>query len=282
MRDFKGKVAAVTGAGSGIGRALAVELASRGCNVALCDVKEEGLAETAEAARKHGVRVTAETMDVSQQQAMFEWADRVVAEHGKANLVFNNAGVALMTTVESATMESLEWIMGINFWGVIYGTKAFLPHLKASGDGHVINISSVFGLMGVPSQSGYNAAKFAVRGFTECLRQELDMMQCGVSATSVHPGGIKTNIVRHSRQDESVLALGMELDHTGDNFKKSVRTHPEEAARIILRAVERNKRRVLVGPDAHFIDIMVRLFPTSYQKILPFVFQRMNNKKSTA
>ena len=194
MRSFENKVAAITGAGSGIGRALAVELGRQKCQVALSDVNEEGLLETVKQVRGLGVQVTSQIVDVANREAVHAWADQVVDEHGKVNLIFNNAGVALASTVEGMSYGDFEWLMGVNFWGVVYGTKAFLPHLKASGDGHIINLSSVFGLAGIPSQSAYNSAKFAVRGFTESLRQELDMMSCGVSASSVHPGGIKTGI----------------------------------------------------------------------------------------
>ena len=279
MREFKGKVAAVTGAASGIGRALAVELARRGCRLALSDVQEAGLAETAERARAHGVEVVTTRVDVADRAAMHAWADATAAHYGKVNLIFNNAGVALVTTVEAAEYEALDWIMGINFWGVIYGTKAFLPHLKAADEGHIVNVSSVFGLFGVPGQCGYNAAKFGVRGFTECLRQELDLMNCGVSATSVHPGGIKTNIARAARSDGSTSAIGMDHDETGNDFERSAMTTPEKAALIILRGVERNKRRVLVGPDAHVLDLLVRLFPTGYQRIVKTLVLRLGNKK---
>ncbi|MGH7805352.1 MAG: SDR family NAD(P)-dependent oxidoreductase, partial [Candidatus Binatia bacterium] len=194
MKSFADKVAAITGASSGIGRALAVELAKEKCALALSDVNEAGLAETAELARAHGMKVTTARVDVSKREEVHAWADAVVREHGKVNLVVNNAGVALGATIEGVRYEDFEWIMGINFWGVVYGTKAFLPHLRASGDGHVVNVSSVFGLISMPTQGTYNAAKFAVRGVTEALREELALSGAPVSATCVHPGGIKTNI----------------------------------------------------------------------------------------
>jgi NAD(P)-dependent dehydrogenase (short-subunit alcohol dehydrogenase family) len=267
MKDFKNKVAAITGAGSGMGRELAVQLAARGCHVAISDVNEKGLAETAALCSKHSAKVTSQRVDVAQRDQVYGWADQVVKDHGKANLIFNNAGVALGATVEGMKYEDFEWLFNINFWGVVYGTKAFLPHLKAAGDGHVINTSSVFGLAGIPSQSAYNAAKFAVRGFTDALRQELDMMNCGVSATVVHPGGIKTNIARAARQDESIKALGMPVEGSAEKFEKNFITTAESAARTIIRAVEKNKRRVMVGPDAYIFDWMVRLFPALYQKL---------------
>ncbi len=269
MKSFENKVAAITGAGSGIGRGLALELGRRRCSLALSDVNETGLRETVTQARELGVEVTSQKVDVADRSAVYAWADQVVREHGKANLIFNNAGVALGSTVEKMSYEDFEWLMNINFWGVVYGTKAFLPHLKATGDGHIINISSVFGLAGIPSQSAYNSAKFAVRGFTEALRQELDMLGYGVSASSVHPGGIKTSIARSSRMDESIrdLGLGREGEDTREIFEKAFITSADKAARTIVEGVRRNQRRILVGPDARVYDWMVRLLPTAYQRV---------------
>ena len=267
MKSFENKVAAITGAGSGIGRALAAELARENCNLALSDLNEEGLRETVEAVQAFGVHVTSERVDVADREAVHAWADRVAAEHGKVNLIFNNAGVALASTVEGMSYGDFEWLMGVNFWGVVHGTKAFLPHLKASGDGHIVNVSSVFGLAGIPSQSAYNSAKFAVRGFTESLRQELDMMRCGVSASSVHPGGIKTGIARSSRIDSSVRDLGINDVDSREKFEKTFITSPDKAAKEILDGVRRDQRRILVGPDARVFDWMVRLLPSAYQRI---------------
>ncbi|MBT8450461.1 MAG: SDR family NAD(P)-dependent oxidoreductase [Deltaproteobacteria bacterium] len=267
MRSFENKVAAITGAGSGIGRALAVELGRQKCNVALSDVNEEGLLETVGLLRGLGVEVTSEPVDVANREAVHAWADQVVDEHGKVNLIFNNAGVALASTVDGMSYGDFEWLMGVNFWGVVYGTKAFLPYLKASADGHIINLSSVFGLAGIPSQSAYNSAKFAVRGFTESLRQELDMMSCGVSASSVHPGGIKTGIARSSRIDPSVRDLGISDTDSRERFEKTFITGADTAARAILDGVRRNQRRILVGPDARVFDWVVRLLPSAYQRI---------------
>lgn len=269
MKNFKNKVAAITGAASGMGRTLALDLAGRGCHLALSDVNAKGLAETAQLATKLGVKVTTAQVNVADRDQMYAWAAQVVQDHGKVNLIFNNAGVALGATVESVKPEDFEWIMGINFWGVVWGTQAFLPHLKAAGEGHVINTSSLFGLLAVPTQGTYNASKFAVRGLTEALRQELDMEQCGVSATCVHPGGIRTNIAMAARIDPAMAALGGgDVEAARKRFDKLLNTTTaESAARQIIRAVERNQRRVLVGPDAKFLDKVVRLCGSWYQPL---------------
>ncbi|MCB0961245.1 MAG: SDR family NAD(P)-dependent oxidoreductase [Acidimicrobiales bacterium] len=267
MKSFSNKVAAITGAASGIGRALAVDLAGRGADLALSDIDEEGLGETAARARSRGVEVTTARVDVADRDAVFAWAGQVVADHGRVNLIANNAGVALGATVSQMRIEDLEWLMGINFWGVVHGTQAFLPHLRAAGEGHIVNVSSVFGLVGIPSQSAYNAAKFAVRGFTEALRIELDLEGGPVSATCVHPGGIKTNIARNARlhtDDET----GADLDRGRRDLERAFITTPEKAARQILRAVERDAPRALVGPDAHVFNALSRLPASVTQRLI--------------
>ncbi|MCH8178760.1 MAG: SDR family NAD(P)-dependent oxidoreductase [Proteobacteria bacterium] len=270
MKDFKNKVAAITGAASGMGRTLALELARRGCHLALSDVNEKGLAETAAMAGKLGVKVTTTRINVAEREAVSAWADQVVRDHGKVNLIFNNAGVALGAFVETVKPEDFEWIMGINFWGVVWGTQAFLPHLKRAGEGHVVNTSSLFGLLSVPTQGTYNASKFAVRGYTEALRQELDMANCGVSATCVHPGGIRTNIAKDAKMDESMhKATGGKAEEARAKFDKLLNaTTAESAALQILRAVEGNQRRVLVGLDAKFLDKLVRVLGSWYQPLI--------------
>ena len=270
MKDFNNKVAAVTGAGSGIGQQLAILLAKQGAHLSLSDINEQGLANTVELLKSYPVKVTTAKLDVANRDDFKAWAEQTVQDHGKVNLIFNNAGVALGSTVEGMSYDELEWMMGINFWGVVYGTKEFLPHLKASGDGHIVNISSLFGLTAQPSQSAYNASKFAVRGFTEALRQELDIQNNGVSATCVHPGGIRTNIAMAARMNDSIRSLGMNPNTAGKQFNKLLRTPPEEAARQILEAVRNNDRRLLIGNDAKVIEMLQRIMPAGYQRVMAF------------
>jgi short-subunit dehydrogenase len=268
MKSFTEKVAAITGAGSGIGRQLAYQLVAAGAEVALSDVDEVGLAQTAARCRELGARRVSETrVDVADRNAVHAWADQVVHDHERVNMIFNNAGVALASTLEGVSYEDFEWIVGINFWGVVYGTKAFLPHLRASGEGHVVNISSIFGIIAVPGNGTYNATKFAVRGFTEALRQELEISGAPVSATSVHPGGIKTNIAKAARYDTSMATMLGDMDASRARFERLFITEAETAAKTILAAVRRNARRVLVGPDARVIDALQRLLPSMYQRL---------------
>ncbi|HUP92321.1 MAG TPA: SDR family oxidoreductase [Solimonas sp.] len=268
MYALNSKIAVVTGAGSGIGRALAQRLAAKGCRLALADINEVGLAETAALLPQPPLM---QRLDVADRAAVYSFAERVQRELGAAHVVINNAGVAVSQTIVNLSYEDFEWLMGINFWGVVYGTKAFLPGMLAQNEGAMVNISSVFGLFAWPAQGSYNAAKFAVRGFTECLRHELT--GTNVKATSVHPGGIRTNIVRNAR---------MHVDHEGrvdrkvmeDDFQRLARTTAERAAEIIVDAIERQKPRVLVGPDAVLMDKIVRLLPESYYRVLNWLAQR--------
>ncbi len=271
MKSFRNKVAAVTGAASGIGRALAIALAKEGCHLAVSDVDKVGLKKTVSELQKYDVKVCHDILDVSDSAAMNQWANKVVDYHGKVNLVFNNAGVAMGGTVEETPLEDYEWIININLWGVIYGTKAFLPYIKSSGEeGHVVNISSVFGLFSQPTQSAYNASKFAVRGFTESLRQELDLERGRVSASCVHPGGIKTNIAKNARMNKSVESISKQAnaEEMRDQFESLFMTTPETAASVILKGVKKNQRRILIGPDAKVLDYMTRALPASYQSLV--------------
>ena len=286
MKSFTGKVAAITGAGSGMGRALAVALAREGCELALADQHAANLAETARLAqnaamqnRSVEVAITTRVLDVAERDAMFDWAASSAAHHGRVNLVFNNAGVALSSTIEGMDHADLAWIVGVNFWGVVHGTQAFLPYLKSTGEGHIVNTSSVFGLFAQPGMSAYNATKFAVRGFTESLRQELDLMKCGVSATCVHPGGIRTNIAQASRIASNMKGFLIENEQRSrSDFERLFITSADEAARVILDGVRRNKRRVLIGRDARAADWLARLLPAAYQALVVASARRMQRR----
>jgi len=271
MEGFAGKVAVVTGAGSGIGQALAVELARSGASVAISDVDTEGLAVTEERLKAIGAPVKADRLDVTEREAFELYADAVKAHFGKVNQIYNNAGIAFAGDIEVSQFKDIEKVMDVDFWGVVNGTKVFLPHLIESGDGHVVNVSSVFGLFSVPGQAAYNAAKFAVRGFTEALRQEMLVAGHPVKVTTVHPGGIKTNIARNMTAVD-----GLDKDELAKTFdKKLANTTPEKAARIILEAVRKNKARVLVGPDATALDLIVRITGSGYQRLFSTVMSRM-------
>ena len=262
MSRFEGQTAVITGAGSGIGRALAYDLAAQGAVLALSDVDETGLAETVERARRIGVDVRSDRLDVTDRDGVLAYADAVAEQFGAVHLVINNAGIAFTGDVAEMTFSDIERIMDVDFWGVVNGTKAFLPHLIASGDGTLVNISSLFGLMSVPSQGAYNAAKFAVRGFTEALRQEMLIAGHPVRVTCVHPGGIKTAIARNAgavpSRDATVLSEFFD--------RRLAKTSAERAARTILRAAERGRARVLVGLDARVLDLIVRVGGSAYQR----------------
>lgn len=268
MKNFKDRVVAITGAGSGIGRALAVDLAGRGAHLALADLDSVGLAETVGLCEGHGVKVTSASVDVADRAAVFAWAGDVADAHGSVNMIINNAGVNLAASAADQSIDDFEWVMNIDFWGVVHGTQAFLPLLRNADEGHVVNISSVFGLVSVPGQSAYNAAKFAVRGFTDALRIELEIEESSVSVTTIHPGGVKTNIVNSGRRDDTLQSIGQNPTTMQAEFDKLARSTPDKAARQILKAVERNRRRALIGPDAKVFDAMSRLPAGLYQRIL--------------
>jgi len=263
MQGFAGKVAVVTGAGSGIGQALAIELGRSGASVAISDVDTDGLAVTEQRLKSIGTPVKCDRLDVTERERFLLYADEVKDHFGKVNQIYNNAGIAYTGDVDITPFKDIERVMDVDYWGVVNGTKAFLPHLIASGDGHVINISSVFGIFAVPGQAAYNSAKFAVRGFTEALRQEMILAGLPVKVTTVHPGGIKTAIARNA-----TAAEGLDRDHLADWFDKAARTSPEKAAQVILAGVAKNKARVLIGTDAKLLDAFVRITGPGYHRVL--------------
>ena len=264
MKDLRDKVAVVTGAASGIGRATALALAAKGCHVAIADIKEGPLRETAKLLEASGRKVSTHVVDVASRVQMEALPGAVLGAHGAVHIVVNNAGVSVAAPFEHQSLEDIDWILGINLWGVIYGCKFFLPHLKAAGEGHIVNISSVFGIVGPPNQSTYSVAKFAVRGLSESLRAELGPF--GIGVTSVHPGAIKTNIVRDSRWDSDTAAVPPRQQAL--DFFEKYGVGPEVVAAALVRGIERNAMRVLVPGQAHFIDILKRLFPVRANSIL--------------
>ena len=265
MRTLDGKVMVITGAASGIGRALAIQAAGHGARLALSDVDDRGLAETARlVSAAPGRAVRTDHLDVSDRAAVAAYAASVAAEFGTVNVLVNNAGVALTGTLTESSYADLDWIMGIDFWGVVHGSKEFLPHLIASGDGQLVNISSLFGLMAVATQGAYNAAKFAVRGLTESLRMEMIEAGHPVGVTSVHPGGVKTAVARNARvagdRDQAELAAYFDA--------KLARTTPEQAASLIIAGILKNKARVIIGKDARVLDVLVRVLGGHYVGLL--------------
>jgi NAD(P)-dependent dehydrogenase (short-subunit alcohol dehydrogenase family) len=272
MKSLQDKVVVITGAGSGIGRALAVEVASHGALLAVSDVNEAGLAETVELAKQAGAQeVRADRLDVSDRAAFVAYAAAVAEQFGRVNVVVNNAGVTMTGDFEDMTLEEFDWIMGINVDGVVTGTKAFLPHLIASGDGHVVNISSLFGLVSMPGQSAYNASKYAVRGFTEALREEMLINKHPVGVSCVHPGGIKTGISKNGRKTAG--QDGAALDRLFE--EKLARMSPEKAAKVIVKGILKNQARVLVGIDAHVIHAFGKLAGSRYQDLIALGSKRI-------
>jgi NAD(P)-dependent dehydrogenase (short-subunit alcohol dehydrogenase family) len=259
------KVVVITGAGSGIGRALALRSARAGALLALSDWDRDGLAETVALAEQAGAtKVRQDVVDVSDRAAVAAWAAGVVEELGRVNLVVNNAGVSATGDFSDLTYDDLDWIVGINFWGVVHGSKEFLPHLVASGDGALVNISSLFGLVSVPGQSAYNATKYAVRGLTEAIREEMLVNRHPVTVTCVHPGGIRTGISRHGRK-----AAGLDAARIDALFEtKLAKMSPDRAAEIILDGALAGKPRVLVGLDAHLIHQFGRIAGARYQDVV--------------
>ena len=261
MKDFRGKVVVITGAGSGMGRDIAVKLARRGARLAISDVTADGLAVTEKLVTEAGAEVHSQLLNVAEREAVLTYADTVAEHFGVVNVVFNNAGIAHHGEIERTEFKDIERVMDVDYWGVVNGTKAFLPHVIASGDGHIVNTSSLFGLLAEPGQAAYNSAKFAVRGFTEALRQEMIIAKHPVEVSCVHPGGIKTAIARNATVsgDHDQKATAAFFD------RYLARMTSEDAAEVIIEGVRKNKARILVGTDAKILDLSVRLVASKYQ-----------------
>ncbi len=274
MKDLRGKVAVITGAGSGIGRALAYQLYQEGVVLALADINLKGLEETENLLKREnrGTGVQIYWVDVSNREQVYDFAKNTVDSFGKIDILINNAGVSSSGEVPELTYSTLEWTININLWGVIYCTKAFLPYLTDATEASIVNVSSVYGLLGIPGQAAYCASKFAVRGFSESLRQEL--YDSHVTVTVVFPGGIKTNIARNSRSD---YRMTPEIYEKGlQRFEESLKTTPEEAARMIVQGIRNKSPRVLIGKDARKIDFLARFKPNTYDKVIAR-YVRQNN-----
>jgi short-subunit dehydrogenase len=274
MTAIRGAAAAVTGAASGIGRALAIELAARGCDLALADRDEAGLQAVAAEIGKAGAatrKVTIHRVDVSEPSQIADFAQAAVAAHPGLNIVVNNAGVALMGTFDEIDQAQMDWLMNINFWGVVHATRAFLPHLSRQREAHIVNLSSVFGIVAPPGQTAYAAAKFAVRGFSESLRHELQVAESPIKLSVVHPGGVATNIARNSRSGSGVTDNARRTEAI-ERFDAVARTTPAAAAQRIIVGIEKNEPRILIGGDARLLDLVQRLRPATYWKWLAKIF----------
>jgi short-subunit dehydrogenase len=281
MTAIRGAAAAVTGAASGIGRALALELAARGADLALADRDEAGLNAVASEIggnRAGQTKVSVHRVDVGEPDQIAAFAERAIAAHPALNILVNNAGVALLGKFTEIDQAQMEWLFNINFWGVVHATRAFLPHLEKHREAHIANLSSIFGIVAPRGQSAYSAAKFAVRGFSESLRHELWVANSPVQLTVVHPGGVSTNIVRNSRTGSGV-ADNERRAQLIDRFDQIAKTTPQQAARAIIAGIENNKPRVLIGNDARMLDILQRLRPATYQRVLTWLENRGSGKK---
>jgi len=277
MTAIRGTAAAVTGAAGGIGRALALELAARGADLALADRDEAGLASVAaEIGNKQ--KVTTYRVDVGEPTDIQAFAQAAIAAHPSLNILINNAGVALMGQFCEIDQSQMEWLMNINFWGTVHTARAFLPHLSTRAEAHIVNLSSIFGIVGPPGQTAYCASKFAVRGFSESLRHELQMVNSPVRLSVVHPGGVATNIARNARTG-SLMTDNARRAEAIDRFDKVATKSPGAAAMRIIHGIERNEPRILIGSDARFMDLLQRFRPTAYWAVMARRIEKMANRK---
>ena len=268
MTVIRGAAAAVTGAASGIGRALALELAARGCDVALADRDEAGMQAVAAEIAKAGARkVSLHRVDVAEPGQIEAFAQAAIAAHPGLNILINTAGVALLGQFAEIDQAQMEWLMNINFWGVVHSTRAFLPHLSRQQEAHIVNLSSIFGIIAPPGQTAYSAAKFAVRGFSESLRHELKLAASPVRLSAVHPGGVATNIARNSRTGSGINDNARRAQSI-ERFDSFAKTTPAAAALRIISGIEKNQPRILIGNDARFMDLVQRLRPGTYWAVL--------------
>lgn len=258
MKSLNRKVVAITGAGSGIGRGLAIQLAQEGCALALSDINEAGLQETAQMAGRTGTAISTHRVDTGSRDQVCKYADEAAAHHGGVDMIINNAGVVVSESLEKVSWEDFEWLININMWGVVYGSRAFLPLLKKRPEGHIVNISSINGMVPFPNNGPYNMSKYAVRAFSETLMQEL--AGTSVSVSCVHPGGIDTNIVSNARFYSSPGGKLSQAEVAG-KFSRMAKTSPDKAASIIIAGIKKNKKRIMVGMDAKFMDLMSRITP---------------------
>jgi short-subunit dehydrogenase len=278
MTAIPGATVAVTGAASGIGRALAIELASRGADLALADRDEAGLQAVAEEiAATSRRKISLHRLDVSEPDQIKTFAREVIAAHPALNIVINNAGVALLGQFHEIDQSQMNWLFNINFWGVVHSTRAFLDHLASQPASHIVNISSIFGIVAPPGQTAYSAAKFAVRGFSESLRHELQLAKSPVRLSVVHPGGIKTNIVRNSRAGVGVTDNERRAQSI-ERFDAIAQTSPKDAALRIIKGIEKNELRILIGGDARFMDILQRFRPATYWKVMAKRIEKMTKQ----
>jgi short-subunit dehydrogenase len=275
MTAIRGAAAAVTGAASGIGRALAIELAARGCDLALADRDEAGLQTVAaEIAKAHSRKVSVHRVDVGERTGIADFATAAIAAHPSLNILINNAGAALLGNFHEIDQAEMEWLFNINFWGVVHSTRAFLPHLATRPQGHIVNISSIYGIVAPPGQTAYSSAKFAVRGFSESLRHELQVADSPVRLSVVHPGGVLTNIARNMRMGTGVSDNERRAQAI-DWFDQFAGTTPKDAALRIIRGVEKNEPRILIGGDARFLDLLQRFRPATYWRVMARRVEKM-------
>jgi short-subunit dehydrogenase len=276
MTAIRGAAAAVTGAASGIGKALAIEFAARGAELALADRDEAGLASVA-AEIGSKAKVSTHRVDVGEPAQIAGFVREAIAAHPALNIVVNNAGVALLGQFHEIDQAQMEWLFNINFWGAVHSTRAFLPHLATRREAHIVNVSSIFGIVAPPGQTAYAAAKFALRGFSESLRHELQMANSPVRLSVVHPGGILTNIVRNSRAGSGVTDNARRAESI-ERFDQIAKTTPQQAAKTIIDGIERNRPRILIGGDARMMDFLQRLRPATYWAVLARRIEKMAKK----